>query len=405
MRCLSRMRRTPRGSRLARGVLLTAAICCTAFLKFAPACAADAAAPQSKPTPARSISKMTISQTPFGKTPDGEAAALWTITNAQGLVLKLTNYGARVVALDVPDRAGKLANVNFGFDSLEKYLAHGAFFGCTTGRYANRIARGQFELNGTRYKLATNNGENHLHGGVKGIDKQVWKGVDATTPDSAGVRFTLTSPDGDEGYPGRLDMTVTYSLTNNNELKIEYEAKTDKPTVINLTNHCYWNLAGAGSGDILNHNLTLFADKFIPVDAGGIPTGAIEKVQGTVMDFTEPHAIGSRIAETKKGPPPGGYDHCYVLRGQSGQLALAARVEEPGSGRVMEVYTTEPGIQFYTGNFLDGDPKNGGYKQHAAFCLETQHYPDSPNQPQFPSTVLKPGQTYKQVTVHRFSTK
>lgn len=341
----------------------------------------------------------------FGKTPVGIETTLFTCTNAQGATMQVTDYGARLVALHVPDRSGKSANVNLGFDSLEKYVAHTAYFGCTTGRYANRIARGKFTLDGKEYILAINNGLNHLHGGVKGFDRHVWKGEEATK-DSVGVRFTRISRDGEEGYPGTLSVTVTYSLTDDNSLRIEYAAHTDKPTVLNLTNHAYWNLAGVGSGDVMAHKIMIAADNYLPVDDGLIPTGKLAAVKGTAMDFTESKEIGSRIAEMKKGvPPPGGYDHCYVLRANKGELALAARVEEPKSGRVMEVFTTEPAMQLYTGNFLDGDEKNGGYNQHSAFCLETQHYPDSPNQHAFPSTVLRQGEKYKQTTVYKFSVK
>ena len=353
------------------------------------------------------VTKQSVTKQPFGKIADGTTAHLFTLTNSHGTVLKVTDFGARIVAVETPDRTGKLANVNLGFDSAEKYSDHTAFFGCTTGRYANRIAQGKFTLDGKTYTLATNNGPNHLHGGKKGFDRYVWKSDLIPNENSpTAVQFSLTSPDGDEGYPGALSMTVTYSLSENNEVKLEYTASTDKPTILNLTNHAYWNLAGAGNGDVLSHQLTLAADAFLAVDDGLIPTGKQTPVAGTFMDFTQPHAIGSRIAETKKGTPnPNGYDHCYVLRGKPGELALAARVEDPGSGRVMEVLTTEPGVQLYTANFLDGDPKNGGFKQHSALCLETQHFPNSPNQPEFPTTVLRPGETYKQTTIHRFSVK
>jgi aldose 1-epimerase len=345
----------------------------------------------------------TVKQESFGTTPDGIETNLFTVSNSHGLTMKLTDYGARLVALEVPDRMGKLANVTLGFNSVDKYITHTAYFGCTTGRYANRIANGRFILQGKEYKLATNTGTSHLHGGVKGFDRQVWRSAIPQTKGSAGVMFLLSSRDGDEGYPGKLDVTVTYSLTDDNELEIKYSAITDKPTVLNLTNHAYWNLAGAGSGDVLGHHMFIAADNYLPVDASLIPTGKLAPVKGTAMDFTEPQSIGSRIAETKKGvPPPGGYDHCYVLRGKKGDLALAARAEDPRSGRVMEVYTTEPAVQFYTGNFLDGGPVNGGHKQHSAFCLETQHYPNSPNQPEFPTTELKPGETYSQTTVYKF---
>lgn len=347
-----------------------------------------------------------VSRHSFGKTAEGTETHVYTCTNKAGTIMKLTDYGARLVALEVADRKGRLANVTLGFDSAEKYATHTGCFGCTTGRYANRIAKGKFTLEGKGYSLATNNGPNHLHGGIKGFDRYVWKGEEVESKDGVGARFTLRSPDGDEGYPGTLDVTVTYTLTENNELKIEYSAKTtEKATVLNLTNHAYWNLAGAGFGNILAHKLFLAADQFLPVDDGLIPTGKLAPVKGTAMDFTAPQEIGARIAETKKGTTPVGYDHCYVLRGAKGKLALAARVEEPESGRIMEVYTTEPAVQLYTANFLDGDPKNGGYKQHGAFCLETQHYPDSPNQPDFPTTVLKPGETYSQTTVYKFLTK
>ena len=254
----------------------------------------------------------------FSDTPEG-------VTNAHGVTMKVTDYGARLVAVEVPDRNGKTANVTLGLDSAEKYAAHTSFFGCTTGRYANRIAKGRFTLDGKEYKLATNNGPNHLHGGKKGFDKYVWKSESVTGPsNSAGVKFSFQSPDGDEGYPGTLSMTVTFLLTDKDEVRIEYTAMTDKPTVLNLTNHAYWNLAGAGSGDVLGHKLTLSADSFLAVDDGLIPTGKMTPVKGTHMDFTEPHEIGSRIAETKKGTPnPNGYDHCYVLRGQKGELTLA----------------------------------------------------------------------------------
>lgn len=353
----------------------------------------------------RSKSNMDVVQKPFGKLPDGKAVSLFTCTNSQGLVLGLTDYGARIVSLQVPDRDGKFANVTLGFDSLDKYIAHTSYMGCTTGRYANRIARGRFTLDGTEYKLATNNGANHLHGGKVGFDRHVWKSEIVRKPDAVGVRFTLASKDGDEGYPGALSTEVVCTLTNANELKLEYRATADKPTVLNLTNHAYWNLAGAGNGTILDHRLTLAADRYVAVDDAAIPSGELLAVEKSAMDFTEPHTIGSRIAETQKGAPPGGYDHCYVLRGQKGALEFVARVEDPKSGRIMEVYTTEPGVQLYTSNYMDGGPINGGFPKHAALCLETQHYPDSPNQPKFPTTVLRPGQTYTQTTVHKFLAK
>lgn len=347
---------------------------------------------------------MKIETSPFGKTADGQPATLYTCVNANGLKLAMTDFGATVVSLETPDRDGKLANITLGFPSLEGYLQRHPYFGSTVGRYGNRIAGGKFSLDDKSYSLATNNGPNHLHGGKKGFDALVWKAESVQTADAVGVKFTLRSPDGDEGYPGNLDVVVTYLLTNKDELKIDYEAKTDAPTVVNLTNHCYWNLGGAGSGKILDHELMVAADKYLAIDATSIPTGELTAVADTPLDFTKPTKIGARI-EALKQPPheTKGYDHCYALRGQEGKLELAARVKDPASGRVMEIMTTEPGIQLYTGNFLDGSESGNKYEQHDAFCLETQHYPDSPNRPAFPTTRLNPGQTFRSTTVHRFS--
>ena len=347
---------------------------------------------------------MPITKASFGKTKDGTEVFLYTITNKNGLVLKMTNYGATVVSLETPDRAGKLANITLSFPTLDGYLQRHPYFGSTVGRYGNRIAKGKFKIDGKEFTLATNNGPNHLHGGLKAFDALVWKAEEVKSADAAGVKFALRSPDGDEGYPGNLDVTATYTLSDSNELRIDYAAVTDKPTVVNLTNHNYWNLGGAGSGQILKHELTIAADKYLPIDATAIPTGELASVKGTVMDFTSPHAIGERIDALKQPPhETKGYDHCYVLRGPAGTLQMAARVKDPASGRVMEIHSTEPAIQLYCGNFLDGSPGTGGFKQHEAFCLETQHYPDSPNQPSFPTTLLKPGQTLKSTTVHKFS--
>ena len=349
-------------------------------------------------------SAMSISKTPFGKTKDGTEVSLFTCTNKNGLVMKVMTYGATVVSMETPDKAGKLANIQLGFPTLEGYLQRHPYFGSTVGRYGNRISKGKFSIDGKEYSLATNNGPNHLHGGLKGFDAVVWNAEEVKTADSVGVKFTYMSKDGEEGYPGNLAVTVVYSLTNANEMKIDYSATTDKATVVNLTNHCYWNLGGAGSGDILKTQLTLTADKYLPIDDGSIPTGELAPVKGTAMDFTAPHAIGERIGELKKKPhQTKGYDHCYVLRNQEGKLALAARAKDPASGRVIEISTTEPAIQLYCGNFLDGSAGGNGYNQHEAFCLETQHFPDSPNQPKFPSTLLKPGATYRSTTVHKFS--
>ena len=347
---------------------------------------------------------MTIHKESFGKTPDGQEVKLYTLTNTNGLKARITNYGAILVSLEVPDKNGKLADITLGFDTLEGYIPRHPYFGATVGRYANRIGGAKFRLNDVEYKLEANNGANHLHGGIKGFDKVVWKAEDvAAESNQAFVKLSYLSKDGEEGYPGNLTCTVTYTLTKDDELKISYEAETDKPTVINLTNHSYWNLAGQGNGDILGHELMLSADKYTPVDEGLIPTGEIKSVKDSPMDFTKPMIIGSRIAQVE-----GGYDHNYVLNSGGGNLALCARVYEPTSGRIMEIHTIEPGVQFYTGNFLDGSitGKSGKvYKKNYGFCLETQHFPDSPNKPDFPSVVLKPGDKYTTVTVHKFYTK
>jgi len=341
-----------------------------------------------------------VSKSAFGTTAAGQQIDLYTCVNAQGLVMKVSTYGAIVVELRTPDRHGTLENITLGFDSLAGYLGGHPYFGATVGRYGNRIAKGQFSLDGRTYQLATNDGPNHLHGGKVGFSRVVWKAQPVETDAAVGVRFSYTSPDGEEGYPGTVEATVVYTLTHDNAMCIDYTATASQATPINLTNHCYWNLAGAGAGTILDHQLMLAADRYLPVDNTLIPTGELAPVQGTPFDFTTPQAIGSRIGQVKGDPP--GYDHCYVLRNQNGSLALAARVVHPASGRTMEVHTTQPGIQFYTGNFLDGSPVNGNYPTNGGFCLETQHYPDSPNRPGFPTVILKPGQTFHQTTVHRF---
>lgn len=346
--------------------------------------------------------KMTIEQTSFGKTKDGQEASLITMTNDAGTVVKMTDYGATVVSVETKDKNGKLANINCGFDSLAGFENHGSHFGATVGRYANRIAAGKFTLDGKEYTLPINNGPNHLHGG-EGFDRRMWKASTFVNDEGVGVKFTITSPDGDQGYPGEMKATATYTLTKKNELKIDYEATTTKPTVVNLTNHNYWNLGGVGSAPVLNHELLLAADKYVDVGPGLIPNGKLPDVKGTYLDFTTSKKIGLGIEEAKKNKDANGYDHCFVLRGQDDKLALAAKVKDPATGRVMEIWTTEPGIQLYTANHFDGSPNSGGYAQHYAFCLETQHYPDSPNQPSFPTTVLKPGETFKSTTVHKFS--
>jgi aldose 1-epimerase len=341
----------------------------------------------------------------FGHTAKGENVGIFTLTNAHGLKARVTTWGAALVDMIVPDRAGRLADVTLGFDKLESYLGKHPSLGVTTGRFANRIARGRFTLDGVTYSLATNNGPNHLHGGPTGLHHRNWQAEPVAGANA--VRFTYTSVDGEEGYPGTLKVAVIYTLTENDELLIEYEATTDKPTVLNLTNHAYWNLAGAGEGDVLGHEVTIHAERFVPVDATGIPDGRIEPVAGGPMDFRKPKTIAKDFAQMTG--TPGGYDHTFVLATAApGVLVPAAEAFEPRSGRVLSIATTEPGVQFYTGNFLDGSVTGKGgkaYRKNYGFCLETQHFPDSPNQPNFPSTVLRPGQTFRSATVHRFSTR
>jgi len=352
--------------------------------------------------------KPSVQKSEFGKTADGTTVDLYVLTNANGVKAKVITYGATLTELHVPDKDGKLEDVVLGFDDLKSYLAGHPHFGDIVGRYANRIAKGKFTLDGKEYTLAVNNGPNSLHGGKKGFDKYVWKAEPVQGgADGVGVKLSHRSPDGDEGYPGNLSVTVTYTLTDKNELRIDYTATTDKATPVNLTNHSYFNLAGPKSGDILGHELMLAADRYTPADDTLIPTGEIKPVKGTPLDFTTATAIGKRIDQLKS-QPGGGYDHNYVLNGEGKSLALGARVREPKSGRVMEMLTTEPGVQLYTGNFLDGKVKGKGsvvYQKYHGFCLEAQHFPDSVNQPKFPSVILKPGDTYKQTTVYKFSAK
>ncbi len=345
---------------------------------------------------------MSIEKQAFGKTKDGENIDLFTLTNAGGLKTKIITYGGIVTSLQVPDRDGNFADIVLGCDSVEDYAKRSPYFGALIGRFGNRIAKGRFTLDGVEYTLAVNNGPNHLHGGIKGFDKVVWSAEQMQTDEGPALKLTYRSRDGEEGYPGNLSCTVIYTLTNDNELKISYEAETDKATVVNLTHHSYFNLGGYNSGDILRHTLQIFADHFTPVDKDQIPTGEIKPVKDTPMDFTKPMVIGSRIEQVQ-----GGYDHNYVLSSSDSSPALAASAYEPKSGRVMEIFTTEPGVQFYTGNFLDGSVKGKGvvYNKHAGFCLETQHFPDSPNKPDFPSVVLRPGEKYTQLTVHKFAAR
>jgi aldose 1-epimerase len=341
----------------------------------------------------------------FGQTPSGEAVDLYTLTNGKGMEATISTYGGVVVSLKVPDRTGTLGDVVLGFDRFEGYLKPPPYFGAIVGRYGNRIAHAKFTLDGVEYALAKNNGENSLHGGNRGFDKRLWTATHGT---GQSLELTYLSKDGEEGYPGNLSTTVTYTLTGNNELRIDYAATTDKDTVLNLTNHSYFNLAGQGNGDVLGHQVTIFADRFTPVDKTMIPTGELRNVQGTPFDFRQPHAIGERIDSGDEQLLLGrGYDHNFVLNRAGPGLELAARVAEPKTGRVLEVLTTEPGVQFYTSNFLDGTLTGKGgkvYGPRSAFCLETQHFPDSPNKPDFPSVVLKPGGHYLTTTVYRFST-
>lgn len=344
----------------------------------------------------------TITKADWGTTKDGQHVDLYTLTNLAGSVAKISTYGGIVTQLRVSDRKGKLDDVVLGFDSLDKYVAGHPYFGAIAGRVANRVAKGKFSIDGKEYALAVNNGPNSLHGGLVGFDKRVWEG----SAQGGSLVLHYLSKDGEEGYPGNLDVTVTYTLTDANELRIDYKATTDAATILNITNHSYFNLAGEGAGAVDDHILTLNADKYTPTDATLIPTGEIASVEGTPLDFRKPTRIGERIDQVGKSPT--GYDHNFVVNGEAGTLRPAARVEEPTSGRVMEVMTTEPGVQLYTGNFLDGKLIGIGgkpYASHHAFCLETQHYPDSVNHPAFPTTVLKPGQTYKSTTVYKFSTK
>jgi aldose 1-epimerase len=381
--------------RIAPAVLALAWLCLPATPQGAAEPSGQAAA--AKATPG-------ITSKPYGKTSSGTPLTLYTLTNSHGLEATITNYGGIVVSLKTPDRTGKMADVVLGFDSVDPYLGTHPNFGTLVGRYGNRIGKAKFSIDGKEYTLAKNNGENSLHGGVEGFGKKVWTAKEVKRSDGPALELTYVSKDGEEGFPGTLSSTVVYTLTNADELKIEYKATTDKTTVVNLTNHSYFNLAG--TGDILNHQLMLAADRFTPVDAGLIPTGELKSVEGTPFDFRKPTAIGARInAADEQIKMGGGYDHNWVLNGKAGTMHLAARVTEPTTGRWMEVHTTEPGVQFYTGNFLDGTIKGKGgqvYAKRSGLCLETQHFPDSPNKPAFPTTLLKPGATYQTTTVYKF---
>jgi aldose 1-epimerase len=345
----------------------------------------------------------------YGTTSDGTPVYIYTLSNTKGMQAQVISYGGIVTSLTAPDRSGKYADVVLGLNDLASYQREGGYYGAIVGRYGNRIGGAQFTLEGKTYRLPKNNGGNALHGGLKGFDKRVWNAREVSDPTGKSLELTYVSKEGEEGYPGTLSARVSYTVTPDNELKIEYSATTDRPTIVNLTNHSYFNLAGAGSGDILKHQVTIYADSFTPVDQGLIPTGEIKPVKGTPFDFISAHAIGERIGQNDPQLQYGkGYDHNYVLRSRKGGLAKAAEVYDPGSGRVMEVWTTEPGVQFYTGNNLRDSLKGKEGKTYArrgALCLETQHYPDSPNKPNFPTTELKPGATYRTTTVYKFSAR
>jgi aldose 1-epimerase len=364
-----------------------------------------AAAPQAA---AASAGKASIEVKPFGQTPDGQKVQIYTLVNAKGMKAQIMEYGAIVTSLTAPDKNGKMDDIVMGHDNLADYFKSKSYFGAIVGRYGNRIGKGRFTIDGKEYSVTVNDGVNHLHGGAKGFDKVVWQSEKVETPEGVGVKLTYLSKDGEEGYPGNVKAIVTYFLTNDNTLRVDYEATTDKATPINLTHHGYWNLTGM-QRDILGHQLMINADKTTPVDSGLIPTGKLANVEGTPFDFRKATAIGARIDANDEQLKFGkGYDHNWVLNKKDSEMSVAAELYEPTSGRVLTISTTEPAIQFYSGNFLDGTitGKDGKvYKHRFALCLETQHYPDSPNKSNFPSTILKPGQTYKTTTIHKFSTR
>jgi aldose 1-epimerase len=344
---------------------------------------------------------MNLQKELFGQTNQGEDVWLFTLSNDHDVTVKITNYGGIITAIQVPDQDGAIADVTLGFNTLAEYRKPHPHFGALIGRFGNRIAKGRFNLDGVTYQLAANDGANHLHGGRVGFDKVLWRAQEIRGSEAVGVALSYLSQDGEEGYPGNLQTMVKYTLNNRNELTLEYSATTDQPTVVNLTNHSYFNLSGEGSGRILGHKMQINADYITAIGEGLIPTGALTAVAGTPFDFTTPQTIESRFTAVK-----GGYDHNYVLNRKQTGLALAAKATDPQSGRTMEVYTTEPGVQFYTGNFLNGTlrGKSGQfYGPQSGFCLETQHFPDSPNHPEFPTTRLNPGETYQQVTRYKFS--
>lgn len=385
-------------------MVLCGRICMLAFLMvLGPEFASSS--PGKEPQTGAKVSAHVV-KAAFGKMPDGIEIESYTLYNTRGASAKIITYGATLAELHVPDKNGKMGDVVLGFDNLEGYASgpH-PYFGATIGRYGNRIAKGKFTLDGKEYQLAINNAPNSLHGGPTGFDKRVWKAEELKATVGAAVRFTYLSKDGEENYPGNLKVSVTYTLTNTDELKLQYSAETDKDTVLNLTNHSYFNLSGNGEGNILKYILYINADKYTPVDSTLIPTGKIESVVGTPLDFLKPTAIGARIGELKE---IGGYDHNFVLNGKAGTLRVAAKVVDPDSGREIEVLTTQPGVQFYSAISLNGSLKGKGgvgYEKYGAICLETQHFPDSPNHPNFPSTELKPGEHFHSETIYKFLVK
>jgi len=347
-----------------------------------------------------------ITRRPFGTLKDGRTVSIYKLTNRLGMEAEISDFGGIVVSLKTPDRDGVPEDIVLGYDTLDEYVGDTNYFGCIVGRYANRIAGGGFSMGSTRYSLARNDGENHLHGGLKGFNKVLWHATESSEPGCVSVSLSYVSPDGEEGYPGNLEVKVKYSLSDDGELMIDYKAEADKATHCNLSQHSYFNLKGAGNGDILDHFLTINSDSFTPIDGGLIPTGELRRVEGTPIDFTVPTLIEARINEQDEQLIfAGGYDHNWALNTDNSETP-AVTLHEPGSGRILEVYTTEPGLQFYSGNFLSSETngKRGKrYPRRGALCLETQHFPDSPNKPHFPSTLLEPGETYRQTTVYRFS--
>lgn len=337
------------------------------------------------------IKSMKISVEDFGQTEAGEKVQLYSLVNSRGNEIKLTNYGAILVSVEVPDRDGNRANVNLGYSSIDGYLTRHPYFGSTVGRFCNRIAAGKFELDGQEYSLAINNGPNHLHGGIIGFDKYVWQ----AEPSEEGLKLTMVSPDGDEGFPGTLNVEALYSWSDDNELSYRFRAVTDASTVLNLTNHAYWNLGGVGSGNVLDHDVQINSEQTLDVDDSLIPTGKMLSVEGSIFDFRNSQKLGEHIADL---PETKGYDHCFVVNGPAGEMRTAGSARDPKSGRTMEVLTTQPGMQLYVGNHLDGE-----FNPHDGFCMETQHFPDSPNKPEFPTTRLNPGEVFEEQTIHRFS--